>query len=243
MKKTLAILLALCLLIALSGCVSESDVEAAAAQRDAVQEELDALQEQYDALQNRLEQHSEYIRLMEEKKFDAVLDKLEEMQAEKEKAAAEMIEPYLVTVELTMDNFGDYFEWKWQTVTRDNGEDVPVCYLASKVYEQGLILYKSDAVIGVAAQKAYGGHLNIVTDPSSLFHNRRLHSVGSANDPSTVLAIGSYRVEGTVTFVKAEAVTDYKVSESEYSTEYWDAHISLINGEWLWRSLLFGEQF
>lgn len=243
MKKAVAMLLVLCLLLALPGCVSRSDVDAAAAQRDALQAELDALQEQYDVLHARLDTHSEYLQPLMEEEYDVVLERLEKKQADKKKAAAEMIEPYLVTVELTMDNFDDYFEWKWQTVTSDKGEDVPVYYLASKAYEQGLILYKSDAVIGVAVQIEYGGHANIVTDPSSLFHDRSLYSIGSANDPSRVLAIGSYRVEGTVTFVKAEAVTDYRVSESASSEAYGYADVYLIGGESLVRVLHFGDKF
>lgn len=241
MKKTVTMLLALCLLLALSGCASESDVEAAAAQRDAAQEELDALREAYDALQNRREQHSEYIQLMEKEEYDAVLDKLEEKQAEKEKAAAEMIEPYLVTVELTIDNISDYFEWKSQNVADENGEDIPVFYLASKAYEQGLILYKSDAVIGVASNRQYNGYSYTTTEPSSLFRNGSLYSIGSPNDPSLVLGGGVYRIEGTVTFVKAEAVTDYRVEDGDGGREY--GHITLINGDNILHKLHFGERF
>lgn len=241
MKKTVAMLLALCLLAALSGCVSRSDVDAAAAQRDALRENLDALQEEYDALQTKLERHSELIRLMEEEKYDAVLEKLEEMQAAKEKAAAEMLEPYLVTVELTMDNFDDYFEWKSQTVAGDHGEDVPVCYLASKVYDQGLILYKSDAVVGVRSIRSYSGHVEENKDPISLLDYYSLYSIGSVDYPFTVLAIGHYRVGGTVTFVKADAVTDYRVEDGSDGREY--GHITLINGEKILHKLHFGESF
>lgn len=244
MKKTVAILLALCLLFALSGCVSQSDVDAAAAQRDALQAELDALQEQYDALQARLEPHSQYIQPLMEEEYDVVLEILEEKQADKEKSAAEMIEPYLVTVELTPENFLDYFEMKAQVVSGDQGEDTLVCFLASKVYEQGLILYKSDAAIGVVLAMEHNGHSYFDQSTDMVFDYGRLYMARSSSGAPTIHGGAITGISGTVTFVKADAVTGYEVTDGDTIYEYEDTYlVSLINGESLVRRVYFGEKF
>lgn len=220
MKKTVAILLAFCLLFALSGCVSRRDVDEAAAQRD--------------ALQAKAEPHSEFLQPLMEEEYEVVLDMLEEKQADKERAAAEMIEPYLVTVELTTENFDDYFEWiTFPSVDAFGAEDGDTTVvLTCKVYQDGLVFYRSDAKYVLEDHSERELNLN----SRSTWHNDSL--------PDSMKVVS---VSGSVTFVKSDYVMEYSVEKADPTRHtqnpadpFLSATVTLANGESFYRSIIPG---
>ena len=250
MKRALAILLTLCLIVSLAGCVSQSDLDAVIAEKDALQANYDALQADYAAMQATLDQHADLISVMDAEDYGAAMHIISEKQIAKEVAEKGDIDEYLVTVNLTIDNFNDYFEWKNFYAFNDFGEELEYSYrsvLTSKVYDQGLILYDCDVKLGYTQ-----------TVGVNYFGKEDIHSIEDTNvwDENTMPCCGSEsaegvkydlekchtkttRVEGTVTFVKEEYIADYKLSEMD-TNSYQNADITLVNGEHISRNIRFG---
>lgn len=249
MKKIIALVLAVCLLFSLSGCVSQNDYDALLAQQQTLQANIDALQADHDSLKATLDKHTDLIDAMEAEDFGAAMDIVSQKQIAKEVAEKGDIEEYLVTVELTLDNFDDYFEWKafyglnsFGEPEKHNMSVVPV----SKVYDQGLILYQIDLKLGYAFtfSDSYQGRVNSDTiNETREWSNNSIFGTGISSSEGVVFDLENFtmdvnRLEGTVTFVKEEYVTSYELGELERSTQ--NATITLVNGEVLLHTVQFG---
>lgn len=244
MKRAIAILLTACLVFCMAGCVSQSDLDAALAERDALQAENNTLWATVD-------KYSDIIGAMDSEDYQAAMAILSEKQIAKEIEQKGNIDDYLVTVELTMDNFDDYFQWKTFYGINDFGEvkkDVAWFVLTSKAYDQGLVLYHLDGALGytytaTGTTPGWGTHSNTSDENTADLHDYSMPSVGSGMGSDSVMDIEkcsaeTTRVTGTATFVKAEYVTSYELGEVQNGA-YQQATIKLVNGETLHRGVSF----
>ena len=254
MKKAIAVLLAVCVVFCMAGCVSQDEFDALTAERDALKAELDALQSQYDSLNTAVEPYGDLLDAMDGEDYETAMGIVSEKQVAKQLAEKGDIDAYLVTVELTPENFGEYFEWKALYNVNTFGEEEPWCVqyeLVSKAYEQGLILYRADAKLsytnayactaedGYTFEDSFDG--NYEWNSSYLPQNGMSGSQGMEYqlEKCTVTVT---RVEGTVTFVKADYVTGYEVGEVT-NGHIQQGTVTLVNGETLPRSIRFGNKY
>lgn len=260
MKKLIAFLLALTLMLAMTGCVSQEDYDALAAQKDAeynaLLEDLNALAQERDALFATVDRHSALISAVESENYEYAADIISEMQIARDMAQKGDIADYLVTVELTPENFGEYFEFVPHYGTNAFGEEEPWSLnfaIASKAYDAGLIVYSADFKIEIETTTSSTdfGSTNTSTD-STTFDCTETYfpSFGFGGMPGETkynpeeCSAAVVRVEGSVTFVKAEYVTDYVLGEADYSfSPTQEAEIALVNGEMLYRSIYYGYKY
>ena len=250
MKRALAILLTLCLIVSLAGCVSQSDLDAVIAEKDALQANYDALQADYAAMQATLDQHADLISAVDREEYEQAMLIIEEEQLDKLQAEKGDIEDYLITVELTPENFDEYFEWKFFYELNSFGEPMEyhtTYFVTSKVYDQGFVLYDADVKIGYTATIKFTDPYGTTIDSSSSTGKLDAGSLagsgwsayeGCCFDLENCF-VETTRVEGTVTFIKEEYVADYKLSEMD-TNPYQNADITLVNGEHISRSIQFG---
>ncbi len=240
MKKFIAILLILCIVFSLAGCVSQDDY-------DAVIAEKDALQARYDALQTTLDHHADLIGAMDAEDYSMAMNIIREKQIAKDVAEKGDIDDYLVTVDLTLENFDDYFAWKNFYKRNAFGEEMEYRYsslLTSKVFDQGLILYDCDVKLGFTATVSadyFGSKENHSFDDTQTWFAKTMPRCGGSSTEGVIYDlekcdVTTTRVEGTVTFVKADYVTDYAFDESTSEI----ADITLVNGEVLQHQISFG---
>ena len=255
MKKVIAISLTLCIL--LSGCVSQDDFDAVVAERDALQAnntslqaEKDSLQAACDAQQETLDKYSDIIGAMDTEDYATAMSIISEKQIAKEIAEKGDIEEYLVTVELTVDNFDDYFEWKSFYNLNSFGEDMEesvTCVPVSKVYDEGLILYDTDVKIGYTFSFSFlssGRTHSESVEETREWSRSWLPSIGCGSSQGTKFLLEKCQVDvnrvlGTVTFVKSDYVTDYELGEIQDGASQ-TALITLVNGEQFTHSIQFG---
>lgn len=253
MKITIAILLTLCITLSLTGCVSQSDLDAVTAENNALQADYEALQADYEAMQSTMDAHADLIAAMDAEDYERAMGIISEKQIAKQLAEKGNIEDYLVTVELTPENFEDYFAWKAFYNLDAFGEPMEhfmSVVAASKVYDQGLILYDTNVKIGLTftfsstdSGRTYTDTIHETRDWSqnNIFGSAISSSEGVVFDLDNY-AMEVTRVEGTITFVKEEYVTSYAISESETKSSE-SAEITLVNGEQLFRTIQFGCKF
>ena len=261
MKKALSLLLIFCIVFCMTGCVSQDEFDAAIAERDAIKADLDSLkaelntlQAQYDSLNSAVAPYTGLLEAMDAENYEAAMGIVSEKQIAKQLAEKGDIEEYLVTVELTVDNFGEYFEWKNLYSINTFGEEEPwnlQCALLSKAYEQGLILYKADVKLNYTLAFTFVTENGYTVDDSfestQEWTDSYLPSTGcSAPQGSQYLldecGVTMNRIEGTITFVKADYVTDYELGEVN-NGYYQPGTVTLVNGETLHRSVKFGYKY
>lgn len=243
MKRTLALLLALGLLFSLAGCVSQSDLDAVIAERDALQTTCDGLQATVDT-------YADLINAMKSEDYQTAMNIISEKQTAKAVAEKGDIDDYLVTVELTLDNFDDYFQWQTFYNLNDFGEEQEhsiSCVLTSKVYDEGLILYAADAKLGynfTFTHESFGSAYSETLEETRDWNDFFLPTTGCGSSPDVKFIpeqcfVEVTRVIGTVTFIKSDYVTSYELSETRNGSIS-DATITLINGETLLHSIHYG---
>ena len=163
------------------------------------------------------------------------------------------IEDYLVKVELTPENFNDYFEWECMHDLNDWGDITGGFYitLKSKAYDDGLIIYEcpddvkfekkeltSEGDFGTdelsryfgVNSDSYGTHLWNESLDDGFNKEEKTCTYGDIH-PISCYELG--RVKGTITFVKAEYIDhieEYEFCTSGGHKEYY-ANIYLKNGE------------
>lgn len=268
MKKYISVLLAICVVFCMTGCVSQDAFDALAAEHDMLQAEFDALaanrnmlqtefdvlQMQYDSLNTAVKPHRDLLDAMDAEDYDTAMDIISEKKVAKQLAEKGDIAEYLVTVELTPDNFNEYFEWQtlYNVNTFGEEESWNVQYLmVSKAYNQGLILYQADAKLSYTIEfacTAEGGY----TFEDSFDSNYEWtdfflpqNGVGASQGAVYHLEkcdVTMNRIEGTVTFVTFDYVTGYELGEVTNGIMQ-QGTVTLVNGETLPRSILFGYKY
>lgn len=210
MKKLIAALMAVAILLSLCACGSASAPKKKSIE-DITSEDLEAAAE----------------RLMEDEE-ETVAQATEEVPP---------IEDYLVTIEITPENFSDYFELFAYPVLDDWGTPKSEYYIALKcnLNDQGLIYYRN------AAQKAdddflmemkytyYNGYGTLIESTSNvsaywLYDNWCMGGVGSlasyAFDPEKDITAEVLRTKGTLTFLKEEYIQEVVQSNTYKQSGY-----------------------
>lgn len=174
---------------------------------------------------------------------------------------AEPIEDYLVKVELTPENFFDYFEWECVHCLDDWGDMTNLLYvsLKSKAYDDGLIMYDcpdddvkfeyknpdgrayTDEVYDYFYGRYYAGlclELNGSKDDG--FNKEEKTCIYGNIHPISYYEIS--RVKGTITYVKAEYIDhiEKEVVDKRHGYDMLKEKIYLKNGEVLERTYLEG---
>ena len=240
MKKLIVILLVVCTIICLSGCVSQDELDVVIAERD-------TLQTQLDAAQVTIHKYADLIGAMDAEDYPAAMDIISQKQIAKEIEEKGEIDKYLVTVELTTENFDEYFAWNNFYALNDFGEQLKHEYrsvLTSKAYDQGLILYACDVKLGYTqtVNGAYFGHEEIhSSNGTCVWSEKTMPTCGSGSAEGVEFNLEKCqveitRVEGTVTFVKEDYVASYVFDGSVSEI----AEITLVNGETLYHQIAFG---
>ena len=239
MKKILTVLLMMSLLVCMTGCASQSDLDAAIVERD--------------ALQAKVDQYSDIIDALDAEEYEAAMNIISQKQIAKEMEEKGDIEDYLVTVDLTLDNFGDYFEWKSYYGINEFGEEEECDLwfpLVSKVYDEGLVLYKADVKLGITMSMTYDGNYgtnSYSTEDTLEWEEHIMPTRGSSTSSEDRYILDkcnvtTTRVEGTVIFVKEDYVVNYDLGEVRNGW-FQDAKITLVNGEELFHSVQFEDKY
>ena len=241
MKKFVSILLSSAMCLSLCCCGSS-----------VTQEQYDALTAENSQLESQIakyEKYSEIIDCLEAEDYDSAVSCIEEEQEAKLQAEAGDMADYLVTVELTTENFSDYFEFQIDYLRDAFGEiqtelnsDTGLVTLASKVYDNGYIYYDSDCAFEYeikCSSPYWYSETNTKTLEESI--GGPLDSVSQYATDATFTVT---RVEGTVTFIKSDYILSYDVGEItniEFQTAA--AAITLKNGDKLWHYVYFGHLY
>lgn len=226
MKKSIAILFVMCLVFSMTGCVSQSELDAVITERDALQAELDTLQ-------LKVDQYSEIINAMDSEEYEIAMGIISDKKIAKETAELGDFYANTVTVELSAENIAEYLEFlPYEIEYLDafgNGTGRYDCgiSLSSKVFDSGLVYWSSeDIAIEILFPENYTyqtvGNWSVYSAGSqpwgwengSTVVKEPLGAVvyGFSNDKVSempnfypeLLSFGN--VKGTITFVKADYV-------------------------------------
>lgn len=146
------------------------------------------------------------------------------------------INDYLVTVDLTADNFDEYFEFVTEPQYTSFGElqGEAISYgLRSKKYDDGLVLYTDDNIIieyNLFDQDAQENQISQCGFEQLLYFGQ-----GFGNDAKLEYLRNT---EGTVVFLKKEYIANYSIETNK--DKYGEAKILLRNGEEIIRGIYEG---
>lgn len=254
MRKLIPLLLALFLVLGLCAC-GQSPAPAAGTQPAVSQ---DALPSHGDKM---YEKYADVIDAMEAGDYDAALEAVKERRKNASPALNGDIEDYLVRVEITPENFADYFEFYHRPVLNAFGEDTGDIFfgLRSKAYDRGLILYHPDDPTWcdpVSVEYTWSGSYNrndpnaLTTDTSdsaltSLLVGHMLSGDASSHFAQTFQIVFTGRLtSGTLTFVRADYVLSYDIPEkSDPDASVVWASVVLMNGEQIGHTIVPDEPF
>ena len=179
------------------------------------------------------------IRALENNDYDRALSSISQLKKEYMAANCGNINDYLVTVEITPENFDEYFEFvSFHGKNAFGEQDDKRVYigLRSKKYDDGLLLYGLD-------DRQYSDDITIEFFCDFLGSDPKYdklcslvmfgYSVSSSNLIPASISLKSGRISGSrITFIKKEYVESYEiepVSSPEKTVS--GATITLINGE------------
>lgn len=184
------------------------------------------------------EKYSGLIDLLEKEDYDSAIAEIEKMKKASKAQKYGDVEDSLVTVELTKENFDEYFEFTTMLGKNAFGEydDTIWAGLKSKKYDEGLILYnpynkQMNDVITI--EYTYGDDEWKNTGEGKLSDFLSFSDGFGGQDPETFSIVPTGRIAGSkITFIKKEFVESYEVepftSQDQHSSL---ATITLKNGE------------
>lgn len=185
-----------------------------------------------------LEKYTDLIDLLEKEDYDNAIAEIEKMKKESKAAKYGDVADYLVSFELTADNFDEFFEFAAIQGKNAFGEDEDTVWigLKSKKYDEDLVFYRiSDTEYNddVTIEYTYNVGGWEQTSESTLsqlvcFNN----GIGIDNkDSFSVEPTG--RISGSkITFIKKEFVESYDVKPaSNQSLHITQATVTLKNGD------------
>lgn len=228
MKKAIAIAVTICILLCMTGCASQGDLDAAVAERDSLRAERDALQATVD-------KYTDIIGAMEAGEYETAMAIITEKQIAQKTAEMGDFTANIVTVELTAENVAEYLEFRPYEIEYldafGNGTGQFDCgvALSSKVFDSGLVYWSSENIgIEILFADNYGSCMQDLWQKWSVYSSGSqvlgwekgstvvdipLGAVvyGFSNDVTQIpdfhpelLRFGN--AKGTITFVKAEYV-------------------------------------
>lgn len=156
--------------------------------------------------------YEDIIRALESGDYDGAVSTIEQLKTEANIRQYGDINDYLVTVELTPENFDEYFEFVTTPTFNDFGEqnDYLKLGLRSKKYDEGLILYGVDDLqycdtfaIEYTADYSYEDYSDTDTTQWRLASFLSFSTLGGSNIKVTSIRID--RIAGSkLTFIKKE---------------------------------------
>ena len=175
-------------------------------------------------------EHAELMGYLKNKDYRSAEEYIHNLAVEQMKEQAGDIEAHLTTVELTSDNFEDYFECVKQHQYNGFGEVEPnmIWYgVRSKKYDEGLVVYDVDRITV---------ELNTNGDATTaeLEHLLRVGTgYGGGVDYDTyTVTFGGRITDGSITFIDKDYIESYIISEKESPADLNVlAEITLKNGE------------
>ena len=175
-----------------------------------------------------LEKYPELIAYLESENYQSAEAYIHELSLQKKKEAADDIEEYLVPVDLTSENFEDYFEFVTPPKFNAFGEpDGHYVGLKSKKYDEGLVVYSFDDI--TVEFSAESSTSDFTIDALLSF------GIGGLDNVKDVSYAGRI-TDGKVTFIKKEYVENYSIPESEKpDMKIVEAEVQLKNGEEIFR--------
>ena len=93
--------------------------------------------------------YQELIDYLEAGDYDSAIEYIQNLKVENGQSLPEDLTDYLLEVEITEDNFSDYFEIVNEPIKNAFGEDDPDqtrTFFASKMYDQGYYIYQMDDI-------------------------------------------------------------------------------------------------
>lgn len=149
--------------------------------------------------------YQELIDLVAAGDYDAAIDYIQNLKVENGQALPEDLSEYFLEVEITKDNFSDYFEIVNEPIKNAFGEDDPDqmrTYIASKMYDQGYYIYHMDDIPVEADIWNYEDASTWVTMIGEYHMTDTAQHSSEAFKDGEVLRVGS----GKVVYIKKEAV-------------------------------------
>ena len=242
MKKNMKYMFVMGVLLSMifTGCSSNAsgtgDSGELKSQMESLKKEVDALKEENEDLKEQIGKNAEQaygdiVSDLESGNFDEAIDKIDQIQKDKMAAEAGDVNDYLVSVDLTADNFDEYFEFASEPQYNEFGEKLEGVYswgLNSLKYDEGLIIYDMDDI--VIEYNAYGDGKETTRLSQLLYFGR-----GYSEEMTMTV---NRMTEGKVVFIKDEYIKSYDVDEESFNYNGWgDATIILKNGEEIYRSM------
>lgn len=194
--------------------------------------------------------YDEIIADLEEEDYDGAIDAITEMKIESQAKAFGDIKDYLVTVELTKENFDEYFEWVTIPEVDIFGDQEALwCGFRSKKYDDGLILYglgDANYSDSIYVKFSLTHHLlddSIYSDQyKDSLMNLLIFNYGMTPEISASLDSIDSIAGSKLTFVKKEFVESYDIEPAEHPDDpnevlRADATITLKNGDSFGRTI------
>lgn len=190
------------------------------------------------AREQLLEKYGDVIDLLEKEEYDNAVAEIEKMKKDSKAAKYGDTADYLVSFELTADNFDEFFEFSTIQGKNAFGEDEDILWLGlkSKKYDEDLVFYRiSDIEYNddVTIEYTYNSSGWEQTSESTLSQLLSFnYGIGiDNNDSFSVEPTG--RIAGSkITFIKKEFIESYEVEPiSNQSQNITQATVTLKNGD------------
>lgn len=159
--------------------------------------------------------------------YDAAIEYIQNLKVENDSSLPEDLSDYLLEVELTEENFEDYFEWRFYHQRNDFGEETEILRgnYYSKMYDQGYYLYKMDEIPIEYSIITGSGELDTRTDT---LYDGYFGSAVTARSDDKGWELVRLR-PGKIVYIKKEAVT--RIEEGPYDADHDTVKLIVKNGD------------
>ena len=246
MRKRILGVIFVCACLIVSACGQSasqaqagSKAEQSAGEGQTISEEKDTEPSaEITAKEQLLEKYSGVIDFLEKEDYDNAIVEIEKMKKDSKAAKYGDIADYLVSFELTPENFDEFFEFSFLQGKNAFGEDEDTIWfgLKSKKYDEGLVFYRiidREYNDDVTNEYSYNSDGWEYTDDTTLSQLLSFNSgIGTDNiDAFSIEPTG--RIAGSkITFIKNEFIESYDVKPfSNQSQHMTTATVTLKNGD------------
>lgn len=180
-----------------------------------------------------LEDHAELIAYLKEDDYEAAENYVHSLRVQEEKEAAGDIEDYLVKVDITEDNFFDYFDFVVYPYLNDFDElEFMAMGIVSKKRDDGLVFYDDGNVSFDVQVSGLSNNLVLTVGEGLNIWNMVGFDPNMSEQSITLQRVAP----GTVTFIEEEYVQSEEYEVPNQNPSGWETNIiELKNGEILKR--------
>ena len=248
MRKTYLGALVICICLVLSACGQsasqtqvDTNAEQSAGEAQTISEDKDIeTVAETSAKEKMLEKYSNVIDFLEKEDYDNAIAEIEKMKKDSKSAKYGDVADYLVSFELTADNFDEFFEFAAIQGKNAFGEDEDTIWfgLKSKKYDEDLVFYgitDREYNDNITIEYTYNSDGDASTDECAL-NDLLSFSRGIGGDNINVDSFSikpTGRIAGSkITFIKKEFIESYDIEpvldQSHTNTQ---ATVTLKNGD------------